>query len=344
MFFASFAVTALVAAGRLKPVSPVDPAIRYVGRFDKRDPVGPKCAWSASTVELKFRGTEFKAQIRDLGNNFIQVELDGKPSGVWKLTKDGTYSLSNLSDSFHFVRLVKRTEAMCGPTQFVGFQVPNGELLRVDPPKHSIQIVGDSISAAYGNEGKDRNDHYRPETENAYLAYGPIAARALDADCTVVAWSGRKMWPDNTVPEVYDFSIPTDPTSIWDHGSQVPDVVVINLATNDFARGNPPEKEWTGAYITFIGKLQKLFPKVKIYCAIGSMMTDTYPPQNRALSTVRGYIKNMVKSINSPSVKMIEFEQQQEADGYGSDWHPSLKTQQKMGAKLAQAIKIDLGW
>ncbi len=72
-------------------------------------------------------------------------------------------------------------------------------------------MIGDSISCGYGNEGKSQNEHFSPDTENARDAYGAIAARRLGADYACVAWSGRKMWPDNTVPEIYDRALPQDP-------------------------------------------------------------------------------------------------------------------------------------
>ena len=55
-----------------------DPAIRYVGRFDTRDPAGPRCTWSASSVRIRFRGTALYAVLNEQGDDLWQVELDGK--------------------------------------------------------------------------------------------------------------------------------------------------------------------------------------------------------------------------------------------------------------------------
>ena len=192
-----------------------DSKIHYIGRFDTNEPAGPRCAWSNSTVALRFVGTALGAKLADSGENHWQVVVDGKPTKV--LTTKGKGSnyrvVDDLPPGEHTVELVKRTEAFCGNTQFQGFQLSEGaRLLEPANAKHRIEIIGDSISCGYGNEGKSETEHFSPNTENAHLTYGAIAARELGADCVVVAWSGRKMWPDNTMPAIYDLALPQDKT------------------------------------------------------------------------------------------------------------------------------------
>jgi hypothetical protein len=138
--------------------------------------------------------------------------------------------------------------------------------------------------------------------------------------------------------------LPTDPASTFDFRSPAPQAVVINLATNDFGRGNPDEAKWTGAYEAFIRRVWSHYPRTQVYAAIGSMMSDNYPPGQNALTTLRGYLVRMVGRMNDPRLHIIEFAPQQAENGYGSDWHPSLKTDEIMGAKLAETLKRDLRW
>ena len=145
------------------------------------------------------------AKLADSGENQWQVVVDGKPTKI--LTTKGKGASYRVADSLppgeHTVELVKRTEAFCGNTQFLGFQLSEGgRLLEPASAKHRIEIIGDSISCGYGNEGKSETEHFSPTTENAYLTYGASPARELGADCVVVAWSGRKMWPDNISPAI----------------------------------------------------------------------------------------------------------------------------------------------
>ncbi len=333
----------------VEDIAPTDPHIRYVGRFDFQDPKGPRCAWSASTVTIDYWGNDLRAHIADGGQNQLQVVVDGMPTQIIRLHKgDDTYLIAHHdTPGAHSVQLVKRTEVFPGVTQFQGFEL-EGTLIHPKKPAHVIEVIGDSISCGYGNEGKTKEEHFSVNTENAYMTYGAIAARALNADLVDIAWSGRTMWPTNSIPEIYDLALPPDKSSAWDLSQQTPDVIVINLATNDFGKVNPDEKQWTQAYCAFIDRLRKRAPTARIYCAMGPMMTDTWPPRVHALSTLKTYLREIVNMRNDAgdsNVAMLEFETQNlERDGIGSDWHPNLKTHQNMADRLIAAIKTDLGW
>ncbi len=329
-------------------VAPNDSKIHYIGRFDTQDAAGPRCAWSNSTVALKFVGTALGAKLADSGENQWQVVVDGKPTKI--LTTKGKGASYRVADGLppgeHTVELVKRTEAFCGNTQFLGFQLSEGgTLLEPAPAKHRIEIIGDSISCGYGNEGKSETEHFSPTTENAYLTYGAIAARELGADCVVVAWSGRKMWPDNTIPAIYDLALPQDKSSTWDFKKWTPQVVLINLATNDFGRGIPEEKAWTEAYEAFIARVRKHYPDAEIYVVSGSMMGDWNA--TKPLTTLKKYLAKIVadrKAAGDLKIHELDFAQQDRKDGLGSDWHPSVKTHELMAKKLVDTLKQDLGW
>ncbi|HLX64668.1 MAG TPA: SGNH/GDSL hydrolase family protein [Planctomycetota bacterium] len=331
-------------------VAPNDAKIHYQGRFDTQDAKGPRCAWPACDVSVKFKGTAVNAKLGEAGNDRIDVIVDGKEAKV--LTPKGAsvvYALApDLPDGEHTVELMKRTEANQGVTQFQGFQLSAGAQLLDQPAhKHRLEVIGDSISCGYGNEGKNQNEHYKAETENAFLTYGAMAARALNADYVCVAWSGRKMWPDYSIPEVYGRTLPNDAKSEWDFSKQIPDVVLINLGTNDFRGKNPDEKGWTEAYKNFIARVRKNYPKAAIYCASGSMMSDSWPPDQHALSTLHKYLNEIIdelKKAGDSNIRFIAFDPQDQKNGLGSDWHPSVKTHELMAAKLVEAIKKDLGW
>ena len=325
--------------------------VREVGRFDARDAVGPRCQWTASEVALRFRGAELNAKIGDTsGNDRLQIVVDGRPTRVLALEKDlHLYRIATgLSGGEHTVSLFKRTEAFVGIVQYQEFQLSaGGKLLPPKPAKRRIEVIGDSISCGYGDEGANQNEHFTPATENGYLTYGAIAARKFGADFLDIAWSGRKMWPDNTIPEIYDLALPFDKDSAWNFSRQVPDAVLINMATNDFGRENPDETGWTNAYKAFLARVRKNYPKAVIYCAIGSMMNDGYPPGHHALTTVRAYLTKLVAQENrggDAKVRLLEFETQDGKNGIGSDYHPNVKTHEIMAEKFRAALEKDLGW
>lgn len=330
-------------------LSPADPNLRYIGRWDVADPNGPRGSWPASAVELRFEGAKAVFRLSDsTGKDWIEAELDGKPvlgEEVAKEPKD--YTVQAPAAGTHLIKLIKRTEPFVGTLQLLEVRIPGGRATPPVRPSRRIEIVGDSISCGFGNEGRAATDPFRPATENAAMTYGWLAAKRLGADCVVIAWSGRKMWPDNTVPAIYDLAVPTDPASRWDFHSPPPQAVIINLATNDFSRANPDEKEWTGAYRQFIGRLRTHYPGATVYCAIGSMMSDTFPPERRALSTLRAYLSRMVgrmKEEGDKKVHVLEFAQQRQEDGIGAAWHPSVRTHLKMADVLVAALRRDLHW
>lgn len=331
-------------------LSPTDPKLLYTGRADTRDANGPRFEWSASMVTIHFRGTDLQAMINESGDDYFDVVIDkaaprvihpGKGSQVIDLARD-------LPSGTHEVRVVKRTEAFVGRVQFTGFALnKGGKLLSPRRPAHQIEVIGDSISCGYGNEGANEKEHFRPDTENAYLSYGAVAARAMDAEYTCVAWSGKKLWPDNTIPELYDRALPTDPASTWNFAQWKPDVVLINLATNDFGPGIPDATKWTSAYKTFVKRVRKHYPKAAIYLASGPMMSDFWPPKVKALSTLNGYLDRIQSELKAEgeNVRIVHFDTQNGVvDGLGSDYHPNVKTDLKMAAKFEAALQSDLGW
>lgn len=183
------------AAGLPTQIAPTNPNVRYVGRFDTQNPDGPRCSLPASEVRLRFQGTALNARIKEAGEDRRQVIVDGTPTSTIQL-KNGAWLYnvaSNLSPGQHTVALVKRTEGFVGTPQFLGFQLEQGGRLLSLParPGHRLEVIGDSISCGYGNEGKNQNERFSPTTENAYMTYGAIAARTLGAYGMVGAEAGK---------------------------------------------------------------------------------------------------------------------------------------------------------
>ncbi len=325
-------------------IAPTDPKIHYDGRFDRTDPKGPRCTWPASALVLKFRGTALNVVLGDTDNDGYQVIVDGSPAGVLT-TQDGSHVYrvaDSLSRGVHTVTLIRRTESFVGTSQFTGFQLAaGGQLLSAPAPKRRIEVVGDSISCGYGDEAPGRDVHFTPATENAALTYGELTAQAVGADYADIAWSGRKMWPDNTMDSIYGQALATDAKTQWDFALWTPQVVVICLATNDFGQGPPDAQGWIKGYEAFIARVRTHYPKARIYCASSPMMAGDNDTIARAdLATI---IADEHKAGDT-NIAFLDFPTQQDSDGYGADWHPSLATHRRMAGILETALQHDLGW
>ena len=325
--------------------------VLYVGRFNTSDPAGPRSAWSGTTIKANFSGTGISANLVSVGNNWYNVIIDGvvkapvnAPAGT-----NGLVTLATgLTAGNHTIEFVRRTEAYLGDVQFKGFTVTGGSLLA--PPaaaSRRIEFIGDSITCGYGNEGIDQYHTFTPQNENAYLAYGSVTARALNADGFNICWSGkgviRNYGGDTTdvLPSLYSRILPYDTTTLWNASQWVPQVVVINLGTNDFGSGTPDKTAFVNGYVTFYNRIRTQYPNAHIYVALGPLLYGT------GLTSARDYLTTAVSQISAAGdtkVHFIEFPQQDGTLGYGEDWHPSVAQHAAMANQLIAQIKADLGW
>ena len=322
--------------------------VHFIGRFDTSDPLGPKFAWPASGMRARFVGTGIDMRLRTTGNDEFQVVIDGTPTSVVRCspTRD-VYSLaSGLTDGTHDIEVYKRTEARVGQAQFLGFAPSSGRPLLppADRPARKIEFIGDSITAGYGAEGAGATCHFTPSTENEFLAYGALAARSVGAEHFTVAWAGKST---ENLANIYDRTLPLDTRSRWDFQTWVPDAVVINLGTNDFAAGDPGQVTMTSHYQRFVERVRANYPSAHIFCVLGPMLADTYPPGQKILTHARKYLRSVVDALNAKGdarVTFLEFPVQDFANGLGCDYHPNLTTHRLMADQLADALRTQLGW
>ena len=214
-----------------------------------------------------------------------------------------------------------------------------------------IEFIGDSITCAYGVEGANQNESFKTTTENFMKSYAYLTAEKLNADYSAVCYSGYGIVSgytgsgvknsDSLVPPIYknighfgDYAKP------WDFSADKNDVVVINLGTNDSGyTGTDTKKmsEYQSEYVKFLGTVRKCNPDAYIICTVGTMGAESLYP----------YLENAVKEFseanNDSKISCYLSAVQNQADGLGSDWHPSPVTQQKSAYTLADKICQVLG-
>ncbi|HEX3028094.1 MAG TPA: SGNH/GDSL hydrolase family protein [Clostridia bacterium] len=334
------------------PIGESKPGVLLIGRFDYSDPAGPKFAWSNTTIKANFQGTGISVKLSSMGDNWFNVIIDGvvkspinTPAG-----SASVYTLaSGLANGNHTVELVRRTECWVGDVQFLGFTVTGGNLLAPPAPSsRRIEFIGDSITCGYGNEGASQYQSFTTKNENAYLAYGAVTARLLGADPITVCWSGKGVVQNyggdkagDLMPVIYPQVLSYNKTLTWDTSKWIPQVVVINLGTNDFSTSAPDTTAFTTAYEKFVNRIRGQYPNAHIYCAVGPMLSwDQLKNCKNCITTV----VNNKNSAGDQKVHFIEFPVQVDQNGYGEDWHPSIKTHQLMADQLAAQIRKDLGW
>lgn len=321
-----------------------DPRIRYSGRWDTSDGKHPKCSWSGSAVTVMLQGTRLNAKISTTKPNWVEVLVDGKRVDTiavepgearWYRVADGLAPLKT-----HKIMLVRRVEAAYGGEMGIaGWQFDrDAKLLQVPPAKRALLFIGDSITCGFGNEAKGAWDPFKPEEENGAAAFGFLAALDLDADYYAAAWSGRKLWPDNSMLDVYERTMAFNPEKWNTKKAPVPDAIFINLGTNDFNMNPKPEEEgWVKAYIGLIADLRKDYPKARIYCCEGPMLGGDWREK------CRDWVKRAVKESGDKNIATQFFDYDRE-DGFGALAHPSVAAHKRMAKKLVNVLKRDLRW
>lgn len=333
------------------PVAPATtalpaPTARFVGRFDTSDPSAPRFAWSGSTIAARFEGTGVSARLRDDGRNSFTVVVDGVPQGIVKTyaKKEAFVLAQGLPPGPHEVLLHKRTEARVGEVTFLGFE-PQGTMLPAPPaPARRIELIGDSITTGYGNGGPGPTCTFNPDEQDHYATYGALAARALDAEQVTIAWSGKTI---GEMTEYYERTLPARAESSWSAGAWTPQLVVLNVGTNNFAVRDPGEERFVRIYTALFNRVRRAYPDAFIVCALGPMLTDVYPEGRRNLTTARKYMGvTMAKLAEGGSQRFafLEFPEQRHADGLGCGFHPSKKTHERMAERLVALAREKLGW
>lgn len=325
------------------------PGVLYNGRFSFSDSKGPVCAWSGSNAELNFYGTEASVTLKSTGANWFQAIVDGNALTPFEVnsTTSTVKLVSGLTAGNHKLVLWKRTEASQGEAQFLGFSFGSGKLLGAPAPlERKIEFIGDSITCAYGNEGTDKSQPFTPKNENSYLSYAAITARSLNASANIIAWSGIGITMNYggaggpLIQDRYPLTLPNSGVT-WDFKNYIPQAVVINIGTNDFSTVTPDKTKFITNYKNLVAKVRSNYPNAHIFCTIGPMLWGT------GLESCRSYVNEVVNDFTTKGdskVYFMEYPQQSESNGYGEDWHPSLKTHQLMADQLTDEIKSKLGW
>jgi lysophospholipase L1-like esterase len=280
--------------------------------------------------------------------NEHQVILDGQvlPKIVTKAGTERYLLAQGLAQDEHRLEVYRRTEALFGVTGFLGLDVTDGQILdNQQIPQRRLEVVGDSISCGYGNEGKSADCHFAADTENHYLSYGAVLARTLQAELSAVAWSGRGIVknyagePGDKMGQLYQRVLPEIPTSRYS-ASDSYDAVIVNLGTNDFStEPDPDESTFASAYVTLLEQIRLNHPKAFILCTVGPMLGG------QDLARAEASISNAIQQRRaSGDQRVIAHRMKTKNENPGCDWHPSIATHQRMAEELAVPLKEALGW
>lgn len=331
-------------------IKPGNPLIRYIGRFDSSQADRVRFDWPGVQIQAVFSGTSCSIILED-GKNDYNVFIDKKFHKVLQTTSDTLYTLaSNLHNKKHTLLITKRTEASFGIASFRGFILDPDKSLHtiVKKNKRKIEFIGDSFVAGFGNEGNSSDCLFSRETENNYIAYGPVLARRLKADYSIIAISGIgivKNFGDSIrtsefpLPYYYDRVCLND-TLLWDFNHWQPDIVVVRLGRNDYWKKPHPKREmFITAYLNFLKKLRGYYPGAHIFALCGPVRKDPH------CVYIQSTVNEMQKKLNDKRMHFIKLDVNLDPKkDFGCQKHPNESGHKKIADALEPIFKKVLRW
>lgn len=327
-------------------VDPYDPDILYMGRILRSDSMPPTFCYPGTTAMLNFEGSSI-AMAASPGSGYFMVELDSLPP--FKINFTTSDSLIILADSLaagpHSLRVTYAIEGYDKHPQFRGFHIGGADaqlLPAPERPELKIEFIGNSITCGYGTEAENGDIRFSYDNQNHTLSYAYLTARALDTDFNIVARSGIGMYrsyngpregtPDERMPGEYDRTIIYNPSHYWNHRSFNPDIICINLGTNDTSLGNYDIALFEEAYKKFLAHLRLLHPDAKIVLLTGPML------HGKALDDVRKTLDRLAEA--DQNFYRFDMSEQTGELGYGADHHPSRAQAAKNAGELTAYLRL----
>lgn len=326
--------------------------------------------YSGTGVDFDFVGTKCTITIagdsgatkNDPANNArIAIEVNGQrvvDDMINDYFKTYTVFESEAEQNVN-VKVIKLSESAMSVCGISKIEVEGSDVKPAAVSDKKIEFIGDSITCGYGVDDPIKENHFMTLTEDTTKAYAYLTAKALGADYSMVCLSGHGIISgysndgnkveNQIMPKFYDylgfsygsFASGKQPQNMeWNHADYQPDLVVINLGTNDDSYcQNDAEKQldYKTQYIEFIKHIREVNPDAHILCTLGIMGDRLYP-------TIESVVADYTAQTGDTNVSSMKFDVQSAADGYAADWHPTDITQKKAAEKLTAHIKTLMNW
>jgi lysophospholipase L1-like esterase len=327
------------------------------GRVEKMQDNKVMLISPASSISFDFDGNSCSISLQNVDSydhqNFVSLELDGEYIGRLTIEKGEMKSYPVTISSKkkkHHLAIYKATEATTGGVLFGG---TTAKIINSATPsgRKKIELIGDSITCGFGNdtstipcESGNWFDHH-----NAYWAYGPVMARALNADFVLSSVSGYGMyrnWNDEhieepIIPDVYEnLYLNKESSKPYDFAFQ-PDLVSICLGTNDLSDGDGKktrlpfnEEKYVSNYIDFIKTVYKHAPNTRIILLSSPMVSGD---KNVVfIKCLKRVIQAFENDTTHKPIALFEF---QPMSPKGCGYHPDIKDDKVMADQLIPVFK-----
>ena len=336
--------------------------------------------WTGSAVELNVKGSELWVEVEvgyDMYEPWIGVIINLAPVSRQMLTA-GRYWICIFrgmnSEVMKNVKIVKEVQAMSGDQghflKIHGVRF-DGEFLPVEDKNLKIEFIGDSITSGEGIIGAKQEEDWISMWFSSTDNYTAMTAKELDAEYRVISQSGWGVltsWDNNphyNIPEYYEkvCGILTGENNKElgalnenNFNSWQPDIVVVNLGTNDGGAFQSPEwrdettgethkqrlmedgtfhpkdlEAFEGAIENFLVKIRKYNKKAQIVWAYGMIGIVMMPAIYRAVEAYK-------QKTGDKQVSIFQLPKTTERS-VGSRSHPGKLSHEQTAEELSGYLK-----
>lgn len=330
-----------------KSVSFTDENIAYEGRFNFTSSEA-QYFYPGSTITTTFTGTSVYARFNKV-EAYYWIEIDdiepfkiGTKSNK-NLVKNDIYRLAeDLAEGTHTLRITLCSEGIYKNPKFYGLVIDeNASLAKPAAKPVKFEFIGNSITCGYGTEVTDRSA-FKDSTSNFCHGFAYLTTKEFNAELMVVARSGIGIYRNycnaekadgyGSMPDNYE-KLWLQSSTNWDFTKYTPDVLFINLGTNDTWEMKSFNAEtYETCYRGLMDKIYSHYPNVKIVLLTGSMMDAT------ALKAVKPILNKIQEDYSTDEHPIYRYDFAQTA-GTGADWHPCAAQQATMGKNLIKFLK-----
>ena len=363
MGLGAFAIETVPIKGSI--ISPTDQFIQYTGRISFANPERP--AWNFPGIQIvaSFEGTSLRMIAKPRSGYFMAQIDQAEPFKVaFRGERDSVVTLATaLPNGVHTVKLMYAIEGYEFYPEFWGFVLDKGKKLVETPalPSRKIEFIGNSITCGYGNEGLKKEEGFDYATENHYYSYASITARNLEAQHWVVARSGIGVYrnyagpktgnPESNMLAQYEYvgyawkpDLRKEATFLnekWDFSRYQPDVVCINLGTNDLSTPNYDLQLLKQNYQKLLKMVRQHNPKAKIVFLTGTMLGKK---ESDIQQQMLDEIAAEAKKAGDQEVYRFDMTPISGNEWYGNDYHPNIYQDEKMAGELTAYLRGLMNW
>lgn len=347
-------------------------SVKLLGRTQQLLDKNLLCALSGSGVAFSYTGK--KLEVEFVGDNNakegnedncarIAIYVNDELTQDFMLTKKKMPVMVWQGEDTQTiqVRIVKLSESAQSIFAIKPIHLAAGESISPAESKaHRIEFIGDSITCGYGVDDPVASHHFSTKTEDVTKAYAYQAAQMLDADYSMFSISGYGIISGYTadpnvkssqqlIPDYYNklgnsygrLGMSIQPQSlVWSFDRFVPEVVVINLGTNDasYCKNDAVKvEEYVEGYVAFLKQVREYNPGAEILCTLGLMGQDLCAAMERACDSY-------IAQTGDAHVHSLRLAVQDSSLGIAADWHPTEANHRKAAETLAAEIRRIMGW